>query len=286
MGPLLRAVPIFCLFVAEFDFSKLAIVRDFNRIDCIVGFRGNTMSNVVLLDNVEHAHLKVKAERGDAFGDHINQALVFPNEFQALQREYPIVFRKDAAGNMQAVALLGFERDENLFLEDGVWHARYMPAVQARGPFSIGMRNSQSVGASDAAPVIQIDVANPAVGHDDGHPLFLQHGGHSPYLESIIGILETLHSGVGFSKAFFSALEEEKLIEPSTLEVKISETMQYSVPDVYSINEQQFQALSPESLERLHRAGFLAPCVLAMSSLDNISALVERKLRKDEGQYQ
>lgn len=238
------------------------------------------MSNVVLLDNVEHAHLKVKAERGEAFGDHINQVLVFPNEFRALQREYPIVFRKDAAGEMQAVALLGFERDENLFLDDGVWHARYMPAVQARGPFSIGVKNPQASDAADAAPVIRIDMDNPAVGPDDGHPLFLQHGGYSPYLESIIGILETLHSGVPFSKAFFAALEDEKLIEPATLEVKISDSMQYSVPDVYSINEQQFQALASGNLERLHRAGLLAPCVWAMSSLDNISALVERKLRR------
>lgn len=237
------------------------------------------MTNVVLLDNVEHANLKVKAERGDAFGDHINQALVFPNEFRALQREYPIVFRKDAAGDMQAVALLGFERDENLFLENGIWHARYMPAVQARGPFSIGIRNSNTGDASEAAPVIRIDMDNPAVGAEDGHALFLQHGGHSPYLESIIGVLEVLHSGVAFSKAFFAVLEEEKLIEPATLEIKISDSMQYSVPDVFSIDEHRFQQLDVATLQRLHLDGLMAPCVWAMSSLDNVSALVERKLR-------
>ncbi len=237
------------------------------------------MTNVVLLDNVEHANLKVKAERGDVFGDHINQALVFPNEFRALQREYPIVFRKDAAGDMQAVALLGFERDENLFLENGIWHARYMPAVQARGPFSIGIRNSNTGDTSEVAPVIRIDMDNPAVGVEEGHALFHQHGGHSPYLESIIGVLEVLHSGVAFSKAFFSALEEQELIESATLEIKISDSMQYSVPDVFSINEKRFQQLDAESLKRMHQSGLLAPCVWAMSSLDNVSALVERKLR-------
>lgn len=237
------------------------------------------MANVVLLDNIEHGNLRVKGERGDAFGDHINQVLVFPNEFRALQREYPIVFRRDASGEFQSVALLGLERDENLFLSDGAWQADYMPAVQARGPFSIELRKSAAGGPEEAAPVIRIDLDNPAVGSEEGHPLFLPQGGYSPYLEGIMEVLKTLHTGVDFSRAFFAALQELELIEPATLEIKISDSQQYSVPDVFSIDEQRFQGLQGNDLEKLQHAGLLAPCIWVMSSLDNIRSLVERKLK-------
>ncbi len=240
------------------------------------------MTNVVLLDNIEHGNLKVGGERGEAFDDHVNQVLVFPNEFRALQREYPIVFRRDASGDFQSVALLGLERDENLFLSNGVWHAGYMPAVQARGPFSIGLKKPVAGAQEEASPVIRIDLDNPAVGTEEGHPLFLPQGGYSPYLEGIMEVLKTLHTGVAFSKAFFIALEELDLIEPATLEIKISDSQQYSVPDVFSINEQRFQNLHGNDLEKLHLAGLLAPCVWVMSSLDNIRSLVERKLQADD----
>jgi hypothetical protein len=57
------------------------------------------MTNRVLLNNVEHRDLRVDTRHSVAFGDGINQVLVFPTEFEDLQREYPILFRRDADGN-------------------------------------------------------------------------------------------------------------------------------------------------------------------------------------------
>lgn len=234
------------------------------------------MSNVVLLDNVEHGDLRVKPARGAAFGDNVNQALVFPNEFRDLQREYPILFRKDAEGAFQAVALLGLDRDENLFLNGETWEAAYMPAVLARGPFSIGMQKSAD-GEADAK--IHVDLDSPVINREEGFPLFLPQGGNAPYLEHIINVLRTLHEGVALTRAFFEALEGFGLIEPITLEIKTSETKQYSVPDVYSIAQEKFQTLPPEVLDRLHKSGLLAACYWVMASLDNIRRLVDRKNR-------
>src|ERR1044072_4866376 len=98
------------------------------------------MTTRPLLNNVDHHDLRVIVGHSAAFGDAINQALVFPTEFDAVQREYPILFRRDAAEGLQAVALLGLDRDENLFLDEAGWHARYVPAGQQRGPFPIGLR--------------------------------------------------------------------------------------------------------------------------------------------------
>ena len=236
------------------------------------------MPNVVLLDNVEHPDLKVRAERGELFGDNVNQTLVFPNEFRALQREYPILFRKDAEGFFYAVALLGLDRDENLYLKGTEWDADYLPVMQAKGPFSIGMQPS-SDGGEAAEAKIQIDLDHAAVNTAEGYSLFLPQGGNAPYLEFIVKVLRTVHDGIALSKTFFSALEECDLIEPVTLEIKTSETRQYSVPDVYSISEEKFQNLSAEVLDRLHKNGLLAACYWVLVSFDNIRSLVDRKNR-------
>src|SRR4030095_12157074 len=68
------------------------------------------MTNRVFLNNVEHRDLRVVTRHSVDFGDGINQVLVFPTEFEELQREYPILFRRAADGDFQAVALLGNPR--------------------------------------------------------------------------------------------------------------------------------------------------------------------------------
>src|SRR5687768_5250686 len=94
--------------------------------------------NRVLLNNVDHRDLRVITRRGAEFGDAVNQVMVFPTEFEAAQREYPILFRRDAEGVLRPVAVLGLTRGENLFLAgEGEWRASYVPALLSRGPFSI-----------------------------------------------------------------------------------------------------------------------------------------------------
>ena len=65
------------------------------------------MTNKVLLNNVDHADLRVIVRPAPEFGDSVNQVLVFPTEFDEIQREYPIFFRRDPNGALQSIALLG-----------------------------------------------------------------------------------------------------------------------------------------------------------------------------------
>jgi hypothetical protein len=236
------------------------------------------MTNKVLLNNVEHHDLRVVVRHGPEFGDNINQALIFPTEFEVVQREYPILFRKDEDGEFQAVVLLGLDRDENLFLENGGWQARYVPAVQRRGPFSIALNDH----AAQTGPMIHVDLEHPRISRSEGEILFLPHGGNAPYLEHVTEVLRIIYLGIEASRPMFAAFEEAGLIEPVEIEIKLNDAKQYSLPQYYTIAEEKLAALDGSALERLHRQGFLRLAFQAAASLGNISRLIELKNRKLE----
>ena len=235
------------------------------------------MTNRVLLNNVDHGDLRVATGHGAAFGDNINQVLIFPTEFEAVQREYPIFFRKDAEGAFQSVALLGLDRDENLFLEARGWNARYVPAIQQRGPFSIALRG-------DGEPMIHVDLDDPRVlaaeAEGGGERVFLPAGGNSPYLQHVARLLGVIYDGLEFSKAMFAAFEAHGLVEPVDVEIKLDDYTQYDLPDLYTISQDRFAALDAAGLEALHRSGFLGAAQWVLSSLGNVGFLVELKNRK------
>lgn len=241
------------------------------------------MTNRVLLNNVDHHDLRVVLGHGPEFGDAVNQSLVFPTEFEAAQRDYPILFRKDAEGRFQAVVLLGLDRDENLFLDEQGWPDRYVPAVQQRGPFLIGFREWEEAGERHREPMIHIDLDHPRVGRDEGEPIFLPQGGHSPYLDHVVRVLRTIHDGLEMIEPMFAAFAEEGLIEPLLLQISLDETTRYDLPDFYSIDTARLAQLDGAALERLHRAGYLRMAFMVVASLANVSQIIERKNRKRAG---
>ncbi|HVY63308.1 MAG TPA: SapC family protein, partial [Gammaproteobacteria bacterium] len=115
------------------------------------------MARHEMLNNVTHKDLRVITRHAAEFGDNLGSVLTFPTEYGDIQREYPIFFRKDPqTGEFGSVALLGFAKDENLFLDETGWHARYIPGVIARGPFLIGFQQQQVNGETQTAPVIHV----------------------------------------------------------------------------------------------------------------------------------
>ncbi|BCA62365.1 hypothetical protein HMP09_1599 [Sphingomonas sp. HMP9] len=237
------------------------------------------MTNIVLLNNVDHQDLTVATGHGPEFGDAVNQVLVFPTEWQDLQREYPILFRRSEDGRFQSVALVGLDRDENLFLGDGVWHARYIPALHQRGPFSIGLTRNDD--GSQGEPMIHIDLDSsrivPRATGVRGSPVFLPHGGNSPYLDAVSDVLGRIHDGVIVNDAMFDAFQAEGLIEPVSLEIFLDETNKYTLDDLYTISAERLAALDSAALARLHGPGFLQLAVFAIASVGTVSSLIERK---------
>src|SRR6185436_13334188 len=173
------------------------------------------MTRHALLNNVAHRDLRVITRRCAEYGDNIGSVVTFPTEYGDVQREYPILFRKDAAsGEFLSVALLGFTPHENLFLDENGWNARYIPGIVARSPFLIGFQERQSEGELRREPVIHVDLDDPRISFTEGEPVFLENGGNSRYIERIATILNGIHNGMEASKAMFASFTALDLIEP------------------------------------------------------------------------
>lgn len=234
------------------------------------------MTKVVLLNNVDHADLRVRTGHGAEFGDDLNQVQVLPAEFEDMQREYPIVFRKDD-GVCRAFALFGFDRRENLFLGEGTWRARHVPAMQRRGPFSIGAGGA----GQGTEPVIHVDLDHPRVSRQEGEPLFLPHGGNAPMLERMAEALRTIHEGVAATAALTSALDAAGVLEPVVLEAEVRDGRRYRVADVFTIGREALARLDAATLHSLNQDGHLPLAVLAAASLGNLAKLAAMKRDKD-----
>ena len=236
------------------------------------------MAKHELLNNITHKNLKIITEKSARYGDNVAGALILPEEFTAVQREYPIVFQKDAqSGEFQAVALFGFQENENLFLDANGWNANYIPAIMEREPFLIGFQASQD-SPEGRAPVIHVDMENPRISaSDEGQPVFLEQGGNTPYIEKIGKILELIHQGLAVSQDMFKAFLAAELIEPLTLEVEFNNGDLLKITDYYTINQERLFTLDDAFLGKLHRAGYLNYAFLVVASLGNVRKLVNLK---------
>lgn len=237
------------------------------------------MSRLEVLNNVDHHDLRIRLGHGAAWGDAVNLVLVFPTEFEELQREYPILIRREEDGRWQAVAMLGFERDENLFLEVGGWAARYVPAARRLAPFKLAYPETGPGEAQALDPIVQVDVDHPRVSRSEGAPVFLPAGGQAPYLDHMIKILRAVHVGLDLGPPMFAAFERHGLIEPAKLEITLDDGSRLEVPDVFTIGREALGRLSGEALAELNRAGFLRLAFMLSASLANVTHLIDRKAR-------
>ncbi len=236
------------------------------------------MSNHIRLDNVAHRDLHIILERSAQYGDNIACIGVFPIEFRRLQAQYPIVFRKNGTTDQyEPIALFGFEEGENLFLGEDGWMARYIPLSIERQPFLIGFDEATENGVPVQVPVVHIDADSPRISDEEGEPVFLEHGGNSPFLEHINAVLATIHDGHTYNKGFSEALETWQLLEPFTVDVVLKDGSKHKLAGFHTINEKSLQALDAEALAQMHAAGYLEHIYMAMASLANFAPLIDRK---------
>lgn len=231
------------------------------------------MPNPVLLNNIDHAAMRVIATRGAAYGDNVMSALTWPDEFRTLQAHYPIVFQKNGEGGYDALALFGFQPGENLFLDGEVWDAAEIPLSVQRQPFLIGTDGSELV--------VHVDLDSPRLSRDQGEPLFLPQGGNTNYMERMASVLRAIHLGLEGARGFTAALLQHNLLESFVLDITLDDGSDNRLAGFYTIHEERLAALDGAALASLHAAGHLQAIYMVLASLSQFRALIDRKNRRN-----
>ncbi|HRH75824.1 MAG TPA: SapC family protein [Cellvibrionaceae bacterium] len=246
------------------------------------------MKRTELLNNVTHERLKVASVFSAELDDNVVSTVAYITEFANIQKEYPILCRKDPeTDEYQAVVLFGFERNENLFLTDinrgnqknlG-WNAEYVPAVMARGPFSIGIHREIVNGIERHNPMVYVDVNHPKSSYEGGQELFLENGGNSSYLNYISNVLEVINDGIPLTKLMFDAFNKCQLLEGLVLDIEFQNQEKLKISGFETINIEKLYQLSGVALEELNRSGFLQAAYFIAASTSNVQKLIDWKNR-------
>lgn len=239
---------------------------------------GAYMANHVLLNNIEHKNLRVITERSAQYGDNKMCSLVFPFEFKHVQAHYPILFHKNiSAGEFSAVALFGFEENQNLFLKDQNWDADYIPLMVEREPFLIGYQEATEDGKSIKKSVIHIDLDNPRISETQGAPLFLEHGGSTDYLSRASAILKTIEDSRDSTQLFADAIKKHDLLEPLNVDITLGDGSSHRLSGYYALNQDKLTALDADALVELNQSGMLMILYMVIASQEHIRTLAARK---------
>jgi hypothetical protein len=233
-----------------------------------------------ILTSDQHRSIAVDTRARPEYGDTVNRAVALSAEFNELHREFPLLLRKtDEAPGFVAHAILGFEKDENLFVEGDRWISAHVPATLAHGPFSLGYIRAEDGGDTPAGIKVMIDEQHPRL-RADGQPVFLPLGGETPYLQGIKRVLQTVDAGLRADRLFYRELVAMDLLEEVKIEISVFPELRYDFSGYHTINQQKLAALNAEELLRLHRTGLLGPVYFLISSLGNFQKLVNLKIAR------
>ena len=235
---------------------------------------------ISILTSDQHRSVAVDTRARPEYGDVVNRAIALSAEFNELHREYPLLLRKTKEEpGFVAHAILGFEKDENLFVEGDRWTSTFIPATLARGPFSLGYIRAEDGSDTPAGLKVMIDEQHPRL-RADGQPVFLPLGGESPYLEGIKRVLQTVDAGLRVDRVLYRELVALELLEEVKIQISVFPELRYDFGGYHTINQEKLAGLNGEQLLRLHRLGLLGPVYFLISSLGNFQRLVNQKIAR------
>jgi hypothetical protein len=236
--------------------------------------------NVAVLNSQSHRDVRVAAARASAGYAAVNAVGVVPREFPRLLAHYPVFFTKSAEPDQfELAALLGFSRQENLFLLDGRWDADYVPLQIQRQPFSVAPRRVEGAQGAQPALDVALDLNSPLVQTQEGERLFQEDGQPTKFLQNITSMLSALVSGSREGYAFAGRLAELNLIEPVRIEIEFVDGSDTKLEGLYRISSAVLKALPAAQLGELRDREFLEWMYFQMASVAHVSTLLARKNR-------
>ena len=189
-------------------------------------------------------------------------------------RSLPVVFTRDANGELVPGTQTGVEPGRNLFVDvSGDWDATaYCPAYVRRYPFYV----ARMPGNDPERHLIYVDEA----GLTAAAPALLDASGQpTAAWEPIRSLLHDSTVARAQTAAFCAGLEELDVLEEFAAEFHPYTVEPRRLGNLLRVNEDRLRALQPAVITELLRKGWLARIFAHLSSLENYGALIDRYAR-------
>jgi hypothetical protein len=96
-------------------------------------------------------------------------------------------------------------------------------------------------------------------------------------------MLGQLHDGIAQVQPFATALDEAGLLESFVLDIESHDGSERRLAGFHAIHEERLRALEGDTLQHLHRAGWLEAAWMAVASISRLRDLIERAQRRHAG---
>lgn len=228
---------------------------------------------VVPLSKEVHNQLYIEPIEGYQHTKKTNSIYIAAIEFLQVAKEYPIVFANDGAENIFPVALLGLQKNSNLFVDSkGKWMADYIPAYVRRYPFILAIPDEK-----DPTFTVCIDESFPGFNTaKEGNPLFDENGEQQDLLKQAVDFLKEYQNHVQLTTQFCANLSKLDLLEPMQANIENADGNKSSLGGFMGISREKLKALKPAQLAQLVKNDHMELIFAHLASLSNINNLIKR----------
>lgn len=219
---------------------------------------------VELLNRERHAGLRLRRVDDIGYAANLRDCPVVVDEFREAAKSYPIVFARDQAGVLMALAVMGFPGTGNLWVDAaGQWRPHhYVPAYVRRYPFAAV--------ESEGEFFLGLDMDFAGVGAEDGDALFEADGTATATLGEAGTFIQGFLQAHGRTQAFLAELERLQLLRPLNAEVWPGEgQMPTGLQNLLYIDLARLDDLRDCELVDFVRQGHYALAVIQTASLTN-----------------
>jgi len=228
---------------------------------------------VVPLNKEVHGELYLEGIEGYQHTKETNSIYIAAIEFLQISKEYPIVFAKGADDKVFPVALLGLQKNSNLFVDEkGNWTANYIPAYVRRYPFILATPDD-----SEATFTVCIDESfagfNTA---KEGQPLFDENGEQLDIMKQAVDFLKDYQSHVHLTTLFCENLSKLDILETMEANIEHADGDKSSLGGFMGVNREKLKALKPTQITELLKTDQMELIFAHLASLSNLNGLMKR----------